>query len=180
MFIVLEGVDGSGKSTLAARIAESLPATLYSTPPECYRGVREKVDRDASAEVHYAFYLDAVHEASREISLMLKDGENVVCDRYWATTYIYHKAMGLNISLEDFRGIVQPDFTVLLSVNSDVQIVRLLQRGMSAGDRRMLEKQPVLLDLYVDFLKRQKNFLHIDTSFLSQDRILKVVMSAIG
>lgn len=72
MFIVLEGGDGTGKSTLVTHLAEKFGAIPYSTPPAKYKKHRDQVDRDASAEQHFAFYRDAVIESSAEISELVR------------------------------------------------------------------------------------------------------------
>ena len=44
-------------------------------------------------------------------------------------------------NIDDFSNITQPDLTVLLLVSKDIQAKRFLERGMSIGDRRMVNRQ---------------------------------------
>lgn len=152
MFLVLEGVDCTGKSTVCRLLSNTLGAEMYVTPPKQIVSRRENVDRFANAEDHYAFYAEGNIISSKEIQDLLNARKFVVCDRYWLTTFVYHLAMGLDLSVSDFDTIVQPDLTVLLTVTPEIQAARFIMRGMSAGDRRMLNSQKKLASLYEEFL----------------------------
>jgi len=82
MFVALEGGDDCGKTTLCAVLAEHMGATAYATPPKKYLQMRERVDKNASAEEHYRFYRDGIYDASDEIGEVLQSGGKVVSDRY--------------------------------------------------------------------------------------------------
>lgn len=97
MFVSLEGADGCGKTTLCTILSERIGATAYATPPKKYLKMRERVDKNASAEEHYRFYRDGIYDASDEIGAMLRGGSKVVSDRYWLTTYVYHYVMGVTV-----------------------------------------------------------------------------------
>lgn len=180
MLIALEGVDGSGKSTLCAVLAERLTAIAYATPPKKYLQLREKVDKNASTEDHYRFYLKGVHDASDEINEMLKDGNKVVSDRYWLTTYTYHQIMGASVSIDHFKSIVKPTLTVILSLNHEVQIERMLSRGMSVGDRRTLNKQrEISAAFYKNVLELNVPFVVVDTQCFSSEKCADIIVSAL-
>lgn len=181
MFVALEGTDGCGKTTLCAILAERLGATAYATPPKKYFQLRERVDRNAPAEEHYRFYRDGIYDASDEICMMLKNGSKVVSDRYWLTTYIYHHVMGVAVSKNDFASIIQPTLTVILALNHEVQIERMLRRGMSVGDRRVLDKQrEIAAAFYHNALELSIPFIVIDTQRFSPTRCADVVIAALG
>lgn len=148
MFIVIEGIDCSGKTTISKILAEQRGAILYRTPPNNIIAKRDEVDAKASPIEHYHFYLEGIHTASKEIWEFMASGKDVVCDRYWLSTFAYHVVMGVSVSLDDFVGITQPDLTVLLLVSNDVQVKRFLERGMSTGDRRMINRQLELAKEY--------------------------------
>src|SRR3989344_8053595 len=164
MFIVLEGADGTGKTTLCNILAERLGATPYASPPKKYQKIRASVDRNATAEEHYQFYRNGTYDASDEITVLLNNGKKVVCDRYWLSTYTYHQVMGVPVSVEDFQSIVAPTLTVLLVLNHETQIERMLNRGMTVGDIRVLDKQKdVNLAYYRNILEFRIPFIVIDT-----------------
>lgn len=173
MFIVIEGVDCSGKSTVANLLAKRLNGVLYRTPPKTLLAERSRVDANARPEDHYRFYLKGLHLASLEIKHLLANNENVVCDRYWLTTYVYHKVMSVLVDLNDFADIIKPCFTALLLVSSDTQAKRFLERGMSAGDLRMINHQRELAKEYVRLL----NFSGDPHIIIETDTILPVEVS---
>ena len=180
MFIALEGADGCGKTTLCTVLTERLGATAYATPPKKYLQVREKVDKNASAEEHYRFYRDGIYDASDEIGAILKNSSKIVSDRYWLTTYTYHQVMGVAISKDDFASIIQPTLTVILALNHEIQIERMLRRGMSVGDHRVLDKQrEIAAAFYYNALELSIPFIVVDTQRFSPASCADVVIAAL-
>ncbi len=181
MFVALEGADGCGKTTLCAVLAKRIGATAYATPPKRYLQMRERVDKNASAEEHYRFYRDGIYDASDEIGAILQSGGKVVSDRYWLTTYTYHQVMGVFVPKNDFASIVQPHLTVILALDHDVQMERMLHRGMSVGDRRVLDKQrEIAKAFYQVVLELGTPFVVINTQRFSPDRCADIVVAALG
>ncbi len=181
MFLVLEGADGTGKTTLCGVLAERLEAIPYATPPKKYMELRTRVDKNASADEHYRFYRDSIYDASREIGKILKNNGKVVSDRYWLTTYTYHQVMGVSVSKNDFALIIQPTLTVILTLNHEVQIERILRRGMSVGDRRVLDKQLEIAGaFYQNVLELNIPFIVIDTQRFSPARCADMVIAKLG
>lgn len=180
MFIVFEGVDASGKTTASRLLANHFRAAYYATPPKKFLERREDVDLNASAIDHYRFYLDSIRLASIEIRDLLTDGQTVIGDRYWVSTYIYHLVMGANVLRDDFRGIVFPDMTVLLTISPELQAYRLVQRGMSAGDRRMLNQQEALSREFKKLLVDEDGYsVVVDTSHLTPAEVMTQVLAKI-
>ncbi len=180
MLVVLEGTDGCGKTTLCTILAERLGAMAYATPPRAYLQRRDVVDKVASAEEHYRFYRDGIYEASKEIATMLQGGNKVVSDRYWLTTYTYHRIMGVPVPKGDFAAVVQPDLTVILSLNPDTQMERLLHRGASTGDIRLIDKQQELARaFYQDALELSIPFIIIDTGRFSPNQCADIIVAAL-
>lgn len=180
MFITLEGSDGCGKTTLCTILAERIGAIAYATPPKKYLHMREKVDKNASVEEHYRFYRDGIYDASDEINVMLQNGDKIISDRYWLTTYVYHHVMGMSVSKNDFSSVVQPDLTVILALNHDVQMERMLHRGMSIGDRRVLDKQREITKVFYQFaLEIGIPFVVINTQHFSPDKCADIVVTAL-
>jgi deoxyguanosine kinase len=177
MFIVFEGVDASGKTTISKLLADCLGGVHYVTPPKRYLTQREEVDRNANAEEHFRFYLLGIREASAEIWELLSEGRIVVADRYWVSTYVYHVVMGAKVTRTDFSGIVLPNATVLLTVSPEVQAYRFVNRGMSAGDRRMLNQQEILAREFRKALVAEKNLVALDTSNLTPSGAVAQVLA---
>ena len=180
MFVVFEGVDASGKTTVARLVANHLQAVYYATPPKEFLSRREEVDLNASADAHYRFYLDGIRRASVEIEEFLSAGKTVISDRYWATTYAYHVVMGASVSKGDFEGIVLPTMTVFLTASPEVQACRFALRGMSAGDRRLLNQQEDLSrELKKLLMEEEKRLVTVDTSSLTLSQVTARVLAEI-
>ena len=180
MFIVIEGGDGVGKSTTVDLLSKRLSAESYHTPPKAYMSKRDEIDKNASPVEHYEFYREGVFEASKEIRSLVKNGKNVVCDRYFLSTYTYHRVMGVDAKKEDFDGILRPDLTVILSVDHSIQIDRIIERGMSEGDKRMLEKQiEITAAFYRDVLELELPFLIIDTGLFRPEQVVDIIESTV-
>ncbi len=180
MFIVLEGGDGTGKSTITELLAKELDGVAYSTPPKQYRKYRTEVDRTSTPEEHYKFYRESVIDASTEIQEMLKNNVTVVCDRYWLSTIAYHQAMGVKVDYSDFDRIIKPDLTVLLVTPIHEQIRRIIERGMSAGDKRMLEQQCEIRDrLFQNIVQTESHFICLDTGLFSIEKCIKIISAAV-
>lgn len=180
MFITIEGIDCTGKSTISKLFAKQTDSVLYKTPPKNISPKRDEVDAKASPADHYHFYLDGIYTASKEIWEFLAAGKNVVCDRYWLTTYVYHIVMGLPVNIDDFSNITQPNLTVLLLVSKDIQAKRFLERGMSIGDRRMINHQFELAREYKRAIaKFEIPQLIIDTDYNCPNDIVEKVSAYI-
>jgi thymidylate kinase len=111
--IVLEGPDGVGKSTIAAAIAAAMEAQgvpvkllafpgnqigtlgrlvykIHHTPAQF--DVRE-ITAAGKQALHIAAHLDAIE---REIIPALQNGQHVVLDRFWWSTWVYGTVGGIN------------------------------------------------------------------------------------
>lgn len=180
MFIALEGADGCGKTTLCKALSEKMGAIAYATPPKKYLRMRRSVDKHSSDQEHYQFYRDGIYDASDEIKAFLQSGGIVVSDRYWLSTYTYHQVMGVLVSKEEFLTVVQPTLTVVLSLNHEVQIGRMLNRGLSTGDRRMLDKQSEIAQaFYKNALEFNIPFLVLDTQKFSVNACVDIILASV-
>ncbi len=104
-FIVLEGIDGSGKSEQSRRLAAWLRAqgrrvveTREPTDGEWGRRYRAwaRGETEASAdEVLQYFIEDRKAHVAELIEPALARGDDVICDRYVASTLAYQAAHGL-------------------------------------------------------------------------------------
>jgi dTMP kinase len=137
-FIVLEGIDGSGKSEQARRLASWLRAqgrrvveTREPTDGEWGRRYRAwaRGETEASAdEVLQYFIEDRKAHVAGLIEPALARGEDVVCDRYVASTLAYQAAHGLArealAAVLGECGFPEPDAVLWLRM----PVVRALER----------------------------------------------------
>jgi len=105
-FIVVEGIDGSGKTTLAARLAQELALAgrrvLRTREPGGTRlgeKIREVLldarhsEMTALAEL-FLYMASRAQLVENVIRPALRDGLDVVCDRYYYSTAAYQGAAG--------------------------------------------------------------------------------------
>jgi dTMP kinase len=141
-FIVVEGIDGSGKSTVAARIADELTRRgrkVLRTREPGGTPLSEKIRTlllDAKNSEMVPFTELFLYMASRAqlvdevIRPSLKDGVDVVCDRYYYSTAAYQGAagrVGIPVVLDVAEKIAKfekPDLVALLDVDPAVARAR--------------------------------------------------------
>ena len=155
-FIVLEGIDGAGKTTQAELLEKYLVASgrqvARTAEPTGYAGgvalraaLGGKVKK-SECEMAAMFVLDRIEHNIHEgdgIEALLADGYDVICDRYYDSSYAYQLA-GRRISedvLDQLNDLVvkdaHPDMTFLLDLTLDVSLQRVSGRG--EADRLELE-----------------------------------------
>ncbi|MFA6365377.1 MAG: AAA family ATPase [Candidatus Paceibacterota bacterium] len=166
-FIVLEGLSGSGKTTVAKLLAKKLHAASFKTPSGSFAAVREIIDNTSlSPSARAFFYLGGILDSSEAIKTLLKK-RTVVCDRYFLTTYCYHKAIGADFSLAsaDFiKKIKKPDITFLITCEEHERRRRLGIRGMSHND-----KQEIKLHSDRKFLREYRKFSPVEIDNTTRD-----------
>lgn len=133
-FIVLEGLDGSGKSTQISMLAQRLQAQgrrVYCTaePTSSAIGglIRDTMSgchRRSGAELGALFLADRIsHNVNPVwgIRKFLQEGQDVVCDRYYYSSFAYQGlstdlawVMDMNLNCPD---ITKPDLCVFLDVD---------------------------------------------------------------
>ena len=177
MFIVLEGIDGVGKSTVTRLVAETLDLIPYATPPKEYMERRREIDLNGSPQQKFNFFRDGVLVAAAEIRQLLSTGKSVICDRYWMTTYVYHKIIGVKVSEDDFTNLLQPDLTILLTASPEHQLQRLIERGMSINDTQMVPRNLELRQAYDELFNKE---LFINKSVSTDNRSAMQVASHVA
>ncbi len=174
MFVVLEGIDGVGKSTVTRLVAEMLGFVPYATPPKEYMERRREIDLNGSPQQKFKFFRDGVIVAATEIKQLIAEGKSVICDRYWMTTYVYHKVIGVQVAEGDFSNLLQPDLTVLLTASPEHQLQRLIERGMSINDTQMVPRNLQLRQEYDELFSKE---LFINKNVSTDSRSAKQVAS---
>lgn len=153
VFIVFEGPDGAGKSTQAALLKTYLEGkgkTIYLTKEptsetEAGRKAREILNSKTQidpGDLQKLFVEDRREHLDKGIIPALKEGQVVICDRYFFSTFAYgyidnpdiHNLVDLN---KDF---IMPDVTLALIVDPERCIERLKGRAGSIDHFEKVEK----------------------------------------
>ncbi|MBI3952494.1 MAG: AAA family ATPase [Candidatus Doudnabacteria bacterium] len=174
MILAVEGIDFAGKGEVCPRLARRLGAILYKTPPEHMREEQNRINASATDQDHYRYFVGVVQQASAEIREVSKF-QNVVLDRYWMTTVVYHRVMGVAADIRDFGNIVMPDATVYLTVSPEVQRERMAKREMSPGDVRMLGRFHLVRQGYENALSDTQRVIRVDTTQLTPEEVVDLV-----
>ncbi|EJN3357164.1 dTMP kinase [Vibrio alginolyticus] len=147
MFIVIEGLDGSGKSTVSKHLAEKLNAKLLTTPGAGFKEVRKQLDTvfEHNPKARQLFYMATVLNVASEAQRFIDSGHNVVVDRYWLSTQVYHHWMsnGQCYTLDEVESeLLAPDLTVYLDLPVDERIARINNRNYcTREDKQTLTEQ---------------------------------------
>jgi len=175
LFIVIEGMDGVGKTTITKLLAERLEADTYKIPPYELNNIRDSID--ASNEyAKFFYYLSATYYTSQNIYLAIESGKNVVCDRYYQTTFSAYTDEVMN--LVDKQTIIdklyKPDFCFLLTVSEEERLKRLYQREyLSADDIESIENDVVRETQMSKYY--EMDMIEIDTTKKTKDDIINEI-----
>ncbi len=187
-FIVLEGIDGCGKSTVAKLVAARIGdrAVLTREPTDSWIGRAVKQGgRDPVSPYRDAllFMVDRAQH-TLEISELLRQGQIVVCDRYYHSTVAYQAAAIRRHTGEDafdwlieanMRISIRPDATFLIDVPPEVGLSRIKGRPESSRFER--------LDFLREVRKNYAKLAKVDGSIIVVDgtrNIESVVVEVLG
>ena len=159
-FIVFEGIDGSGKTTQVKRLADRLikeKKKVYKTfePTDGSVGllIREimankiKADNKTIALLFAADRIEHVVNNTNGIIKILKEGINVISDRYYFSSYAYHSPY------MDTEQIIRANTVSAQLLRPDINIFIDIE-PQTAFNR--LQKKESPLELYEDIDNLQK------------------------
>lgn len=166
-FIVFEGIDGSGKSTQIKKISRRLEAfnhTVYSTfePTDGPIGVlirqmlsgKVATDQRTIASLFAADRTDHLVNKENGVRLKVDQGEIVLCDRYYFSSYAYHAQyidMEWVIHVNSLNAeILRPDLTIFIDVDPKVCFERIKS---SRSNFEMYEKIEIMEKVRANYFK---------------------------
>lgn len=142
IFVTVDALDGVGKTTLVGGLAAHLGGVAMDTPGPTLRGLRQGVLDGLGPDqlARCVFYLSTVIAEGRKARALVGAGTTVVMDRYWPSTAAYARARGVEEDLEHLAALLpRPDVSVLLTLDEEERIRRLIGRGdVTAADRETL------------------------------------------
>mgnify|MGYP005769793939 CR=1 FL=1 len=147
LFITFEGIDGAGKTTQIKLLQEYLiskkqPVRLSREPGGTRIGdkiralILDKSNTDMCPMTELLlYYASRAQHIERVIAPALAQGECVICDRFYDSSYAYQQ-LGRGIdkkALDALTSMVaenyRPDITFLLDISPEVSAQRLHTRG---------------------------------------------------
>ena len=159
IFITLEGIDGCGKSTQSAKLAEWLEAntghhTIRTFEPGGWPDGKSFRDfilggKNFSAMSELLMFLaDRSEHVNRVILPALRQGCNVICERWNESTMAY-QAGGHELNPSQVRRIIracnfpEPNAKIFLDISPETAVERIKLRG-GKGDKFEDEGLPLL------------------------------------
>lgn len=136
LFIVFEGPDGSGLSTQTSLLAkwfktEDKKVLLTKEPTNSMIGglIRSILRKEWKTDMKtfaLLFSADRAHHLNSEIDPAIKDGYNVICDRYILSTLAFNVEKGTLEWLKQLNSqFRQPDFTFIMDVPGKICVERI-------------------------------------------------------
>lgn len=160
LFIAIEGLDGSGGTTqlklLAAWLSQQGRSVHQTAEPShgpvgrfIRRALADPDERLGDAVLPYLFAADRRDHLDREIMPALMRGEHVLTDRYKHSSLAYQSlVMGLAQVAELNARFRAPDLTILLDLDAETCLKRVLARGEPRDRFEALDRLRAVHDAY--------------------------------
>lgn len=182
-FIVIEGADGAGTTTMSKKLSEELDARWTCEPTD--KTIGEKVDEIISSNDYspeataLAFASDRMVHLEERVIPWLKEGDTVVSDRYYHSSFVYQPVMGADEEwVRDInREALVPDLTVILDISADIGMERIGERGHDGNVFEELDFQEKVVKKYRDFDERE-DVVVVDAS-RSKEEVFQDVLEAV-
>ncbi|MBI2041716.1 MAG: dTMP kinase [Candidatus Nealsonbacteria bacterium] len=192
-FIVFEGLDGSGSTTQANKLRDFLneipkkfvlgrsSAFLTKEPTNNIIGglIRGQLTSDwkSSPEcLQLLFSADRAHHLEKEILPLLKEGIDVVTDRYFLSTVAYgaSEIKDMDWLIELNRLFIAPDITFLLKVSPKICIERINKDRFHI---ELFEREESLTKVWQNYEELAKRFA--DVYIINGERPIEEVFEEI-
>ncbi|MBQ3397982.1 MAG: dTMP kinase [Synergistaceae bacterium] len=158
-FITMEGIDGCGKSTQSGRLAEWLEAktgrkTIRTYEPggwpegDSFRDFILRGKKLGDMTELMLFLADRAEHVKRVILPSLRQGNNVICERYNDSTLAYQSS-GQELNPAHVRRIIracnfpEPDVSILMDISPELAMSRVKSRS-SNPDKFEAEGLPLM------------------------------------
>lgn len=185
-FIVVEGADGAGTTTQSKKLAEELDA--YWTYEPAGNKMGEKVDEMISSEdyspeaIALGFAADRMVHLEEEVVPRLKEGETVVCDRYYHSSLVYQPVLGADFDWvkELNRNALTPDVTVVLDVSADTGMERVGERGRDGNIFEKLSFQEKVVVRYRELSDRLDEGIEVVDASQSKEEVFSDISKLVS
>lgn len=173
-FIVFEGIDGSGKSTQMKMLAEKLEKMGI----KCRRTLEPtfglvggvlhdilsgkiKADPKVTAALFVADRLDHILNEKDGLLKSLKQGETVICDRYYFSSYAYQSVEVPGDWVVDANRLcadtLKPDCTIFIDISPQTAMDRIVKNRDRVELYETEERLTQVRTAYFDAFRKMKD-----------------------
>lgn len=180
-FIVIEGGEGAGKSTCIDYLKkENIGDTLFTREPggtetgEKIRGILMNKNNSITTLTElFLFCASRAEHCSKIIRPALKNGVNVICDRFSSSTYAYQiigaQKEGYNNIFAELNYIatngLKPDMVVFLDIDPSIGLKRRKKAGgITKFDEKDITFHQRVRTGFLEQAKQNGNWIMVDAS----------------
>ncbi|MBQ7096585.1 MAG: dTMP kinase [Clostridia bacterium] len=194
-FIVFEGIDGSGKSTqmklLAKKLEEKGIKTRLTLEPtyglvggtlhDILSG-KIKADPKVTAALFVADRLDHLTNAEDGVLKSLEEGETVICDRYYFSSYAYQSTEVSSEWVVEANRLcaetLRPDVTLFVDISPKTAMERILANRDTIEIYETEEKLTKVRDAYFAAFEKMKDCENV--KIINGERTVEEIAEDIG
>lgn len=187
LFIVFEGIDGCGKSTQAERLAKFFgnmtgKEVVRTAEPYILRDlILGRKDLSVLAEL-LLFLADRAEHVNKIIMPALEAGQNIICERYNASTLAYQSG-GHEIKIPQVKNLIEacnfpePDLQIFLDVKPETAFERVKARNNK--NDKFEDEGLNLIKKVSEFYKTLPDLIKIPCDNLNEDEVFKRVLATV-
>ena len=199
LFITFEGGDGSGKSTQVNLLKDYLDNLNFETiktrepggtpSAEILRDLLTtgEVERWNPMSEALLMWASRYEHLTQVIEPALNSGKNVICDRFYDSTYAYQGvAHNLGIDkMEELKkiiiGDIEPDVTFILDIDPKVGLKRSLDRSNQENrfESYNIDFHNKIRSAFLEIAKKNKNRCVVVDASLNEQEINNLIITVI-
>ena len=199
LFITFEGGDGSGKSTQVNLLKDYLDNLNFETiktrepggtpSAEILRDLLTtgEVEKWAPMSEALLMWASRYEHLIQVIEPALNSGKNVICDRFYDSTYAY-QGVAHNLGIDKMEklkkiiiGDIEPDVTFVLDIDPKVGLKRSLDRSNQENrfESYNIDFHNKIRSAFLEIAKKNKNRCVVIDASLNEQEINNLIITVI-
>ena len=199
LFITFEGGDGSGKSTQVNLLKDYLDSLNFETiktrepggtpSAEILRDLLTtgEVEKWTPMSEALLMWASRYEHLIQVIEPALNSGKNVICDRFYDSTYAY-QGVAHNLGIDKMEklkkiiiGDIEPDVTFVLDIDPKVGLKRSLDRSNQENrfESYNIDFHNKIRSAFLEIAKKNKNRCVVIDASLNEQEINNLIITVI-
>ena len=199
LFITFEGGDGSGKSTQVNLLKDYLDNLNFETiktrepggtpSAEILRDLLTtgEVEKWTPMSEALLMWASRYEHLIQVIEPALNSGKNVICDRFYDSTYAY-QGVAHNLGIDNMEklkkiiiGDIEPDITFVLDIDPNVGLKRSLDRPNQENrfESYNIDFHNKIRSAFLEIAKKNKNRCVVIDASLNEQKINNLIITII-